>query len=51
LPEAKLVDRKLAIASIKRISSLPGIQAVLTGDGWPLFSHGSEVLHHLARSL
>jgi glyoxylase-like metal-dependent hydrolase (beta-lactamase superfamily II) len=51
LPDAKLVDRKLAIASVKRIASLPGIHAVLTGDGWPLFSHGSEVLHHLARSL
>ncbi|PPD51061.1 MAG: MBL fold metallo-hydrolase [Methylobacter sp.] len=51
LPDAKLADRKLAIQSVKRIASLPGIQAVLTGDGWPLFSHGSEALHHLARSL
>lgn len=51
LPDAKLADRKLAIASVKRIANLPGIQAVLTGDGWPLFAHGSEALHHLARSL
>lgn len=51
LPDGKLVDRKLAIQSVKRIANLPGIQAVLTGDGWPIFSHGSETLHHLARSL
>jgi glyoxylase-like metal-dependent hydrolase (beta-lactamase superfamily II) len=51
LPDAKLADRKLAIQSVKRLASLPGLQAVLTGDGWPVFSHGSEVLHHLARSL
>jgi len=51
LPDAKLADRKLAIQSVKRIANLPGIQAVLTGDGWPIFGHGSEALHHLARSL
>lgn len=51
LPDAKLANRQLAIQSVKRLASLPGIQAVLTGDGWPLFAHGSEALHHLARSL
>lgn len=51
LPEAKLSDVKLAIQSAKRIANLPGIQAVLPGDGWPLFNHGSEALHRLARSL
>ncbi|MDD5271509.1 MAG: MBL fold metallo-hydrolase [Methylovulum sp.] len=51
LPDGKLADRKQAVLSVKRIANLPGIQAVLTGDGWPLFSHGSEALHHLARSL
>ncbi|MDD2725483.1 MAG: MBL fold metallo-hydrolase [Methylovulum sp.] len=51
LPDAKLADRKLAIQSVKRIASFPGIHAVLTGDGWPLFVHGGEALHHLARSL
>ena len=51
LPEAKLTDVHKAIQSVKRIADLPGIKAVLTGDGWPLFNHGSEALHRLARSL
>jgi len=51
LPDAKLKDRKQAVQSAKRLAQLPGIQAVLTGDGWPIFSHGSEALHYLARSL
>jgi hypothetical protein len=51
LPEAKLKDVLKAIHSVKRMADLPGIKAVLTGDGWPLFNHGSEALHRLARSL
>ena len=51
LPEAKLTDLPKAIQSVKRIADLPGIIAVLPGDGWPLFNHGSEALHRLARSL
>ena len=51
LPEAKLADVAKAIRSVKRIAELPGIKAVLTGDGWPVFNHGSEALHRLARSL
>jgi hypothetical protein len=51
LPDAKLADKQLAIKSVKRLTELPNINAVLTGDGWPLFSHGSEALHRLARSL
>lgn len=51
LPEAKLADVPKAIRSVKRIAELPGIKAVLTGDGWPVFNHGSEALHRLARSL
>jgi len=51
LPEAKLTDVKQAIQSVKRIAALPDIKAVLSGDGWPIFSHGSEALHHLAKSL
>jgi Metallo-beta-lactamase superfamily len=50
LPEAKLTDLTKAIQSVKRIADLPGIKAVLPGDGWPLFNHGSEALHRLARS-
>ncbi|MDP2902874.1 MAG: MBL fold metallo-hydrolase [Methylovulum sp.] len=51
LPDAKLADRKQAALSVKRLANKPGIQAVLTGDGWPIFNHGSEALHHLAKSL
>ena len=51
LPESKLTDLPKAIQSVKRMADLPGIKAVLTGDGWPLFNHGSEALHRLARSL
>lgn len=51
LPDVKLSDRNLAIQSVKRIANLPGIKAVLPGDGWPLFNHGGEALHRLARSL
>lgn len=51
LPDAKLTNRNQAIQSVKRIAALPGIKTVLPGDGWPLFNHGGEALHRLARSL
>ena len=51
LPDAKLSNKHLAVKSVKRLAELPNITAVLTGDGWPIFSHGSEPLHRLARSL
>jgi hypothetical protein len=51
LPDEKLTNKSKAIQSVKRIADLPDIKAVLTGDGWPLFNHGSEALHRLARSL
>ncbi len=51
LPDTKLTDRKQAIQSVKRLANKPCIQAILVGDGWPIFNHGSEALHHLAKSL
>jgi hypothetical protein len=51
LPDAKLLDRNQAIYSVKRIAAMTGIKTVLPGDGWPIFNHGSEALHRLARSL
>jgi len=51
LPAAKLSDPHQAILSVKRLADLPGIKAVLPGDGWPLFTHGGEALHRLARSI
>lgn len=51
LPDAKLSDYHKAVQSVKRMAALPGIKAVLTGDGWPVFNHGGEALHRLARAL
>lgn len=51
LPDAKLKDRQAAVASVKRMASLENIQAVLPGDGWPIFSQGKEALNQLAASI
>jgi hypothetical protein len=51
LPDAKLQDKSMAIASVKRLAALPGIKTVLPGDGWPLFHNGGEALQRLAASL
>ena len=48
LPDGKLSDRARAAASVERLAGLPGIDAVLTGDGWPVFRHGAEALRELA---
>jgi hypothetical protein len=45
LPDAKLADRARAVASVKRIvDEYPQIDAVLVGDGWPLFHGGARAL-------
>ena len=51
LPDVKLKDRQAAVASVKRMASLENIQAVLPGDGWPVFHHGKESLNQLAASI
>ena len=51
LPDVKLKDRQAAVASVKRMASLENIQAVLPGDGWPIFSQGKEALNQLAASI
>ena len=51
LPDSKLSDKHAAIKSVKRLAELPNITAVLTGDGYPIFNHGSEALHRLVRHL
>jgi hypothetical protein len=51
LPDAKLGDRAAAIESVARLANLPGIEAVLPGDGWPIFRYGAEALRELADSL
>jgi glyoxylase-like metal-dependent hydrolase (beta-lactamase superfamily II) len=50
LPDAKLANRGQAIASVKRIvDEFPRIEAVLVGDGWPIFKDGRSALEALCR--
>jgi glyoxylase-like metal-dependent hydrolase (beta-lactamase superfamily II) len=51
LPDDKLKDRAQAVASVARLAALPGIDAVLVGDGWPLFRGGGDALRELAARL
>ena len=50
LPDAKLTDRAAAIASLRRLAALD-VDAVLVGDGWPVFRQGSVLLRELAGSV
>ena len=50
LPDAKLGDGAAARASARRLAALPGIEAVIVGDGWPVFRHGAEALRELVDS-
>lgn len=47
LPDAKLADREAALGSLRRLVGLPGIEAVLVGDGWPVFRDGERALREL----
>ncbi len=51
LPDPKLTDRAAAVASVWRLAELPGTQAVLVGDGWPVFREGRARLRELAERL
>ena len=51
LPPAKLTDPNAAADSVRRLASLSGIEAVLPGDGWPVFRDGGACLGELAASL
>jgi hypothetical protein len=51
LPDAKLADRGAAIGSLRRLAALPGIDAVLVGDGWPVFRGGAAALRDLLAAL
>lgn len=51
LPEAKLADPARAAESVRRLAALPGIEAVLTGDGWPVFRDGDRALAELAEGV
>jgi len=47
LPDAKLNDKALAVESLKRLASIESINAILPGDGWPVFRDGQKVLSEL----
>jgi hypothetical protein len=51
LPEEKLQNHTLAIESIKRMASIVRIQAVIPGDGWPIFNNGHEALVTLSQEI
>ena len=51
IPDAKLKNKDLAVKSIKRMASIKKIQAVITGDGWPVFNQGHEALFELSEKL
>ena len=48
LPDPKLSDKEKAVASLRRLTELPWIEAVLPGDGWPVFRGGARALAELA---
>lgn len=51
LPDAKLADKGQALASLGRLAALDGVDAVLVGDGWPVFRDGARALRELRASL
>jgi len=51
LPDAKLQDKALAIESVKTLASVKGINAVLPGDGWPVFRQADVILSELVGSI
>ncbi|TVP56072.1 MAG: MBL fold metallo-hydrolase, partial [Nodularia sp. (in: Bacteria)] len=51
LPDEKLLNRKAAVASVQRLAALPSIEAVLVGDGWPVFRDGGDRLQELLETL
>jgi len=51
LPDAKLGDKALAIGSLEALTQREGIDAVLVGDGWPVFRAGSAALLELLREV
>jgi hypothetical protein len=47
LPDVKLGDKALALASLGALARRSSIEAVLVGDGWPVFRGGSAALLEL----
>ena len=51
LPDSKLQDLDAAIDSVKKLADIEGIEAILTGDGWPIFRDGKAVMSELVATL
>ncbi|MBW4644717.1 MAG: MBL fold metallo-hydrolase [Goleter apudmare HA4340-LM2] len=51
LPDEKLVNRAEAVAAVRRLAELTQVEAVLVGDGWPVFRDGSDRLKELVAIL
>lgn len=51
LPDAKLVDKAAAVASVRALAAIDTIDTVLVGDGWPLIGNGGVALRALAARL
>lgn len=51
LPDGKLADRALALDSVRKLLDFTRVQAILVGDGWPIFRDGHRVLRELVASL
>ena len=51
LPPDKLQDSALAHESVRRLAKQAHLEAILVGDGWPIFRNGSLRINELADSL
>jgi glyoxylase-like metal-dependent hydrolase (beta-lactamase superfamily II) len=51
LPDAKLSNKPRAIADVKRRLGSRELEAVLVGDGWPIFRDGQRALRELIATL
>lgn len=51
LPDAKLADRSRALESLRGLCGRARIEAVLVGDGWPIFRGGAAALSELLQEL
>ncbi len=47
LPDAKLADREAALASIRGLLAHERVDAILVGDGWPVFRGARALLEEL----
>lgn len=51
LPDAKLSDKNIAVASVKELVQNINVEAVLVCDGWPVFRDGQQILEELIQRL